>query len=159
MTIRKECSREEVDAPRRRWPAEGKPGGDTLCVDLFVRGCLLSFAARIGASRLLLTHFSQRYRGDAALRSVLTMERVEDEARYLPYCSSCSWTTLLTSYILTLSYLGVSTCAYVAAQTCIRDRTTIAASLCSCPSIGSHCRVGRPFGGAASPRTSFCCSD
>ncbi|OEH75401.1 zinc phosphodiesterase elac protein 1 related protein [Cyclospora cayetanensis] len=40
-----------------------------------------SFAARVGASRLLLTHFSQRYRGDPALRSVLTMECVENEAR------------------------------------------------------------------------------
>ncbi|KAL8434312.1 hypothetical protein ACSSS7_003256 [Eimeria intestinalis] len=40
-----------------------------------------SFAASVGASRLILTHFSQRYRGDAALRSVLTMERVEEEAR------------------------------------------------------------------------------
>ncbi|KAL8430779.1 hypothetical protein Efla_004015 [Eimeria flavescens] len=40
-----------------------------------------SFAAAIAASRLILTHFSQRYRGDGALRSVLTMERVEAEAR------------------------------------------------------------------------------
>ncbi|CDJ31657.1 Zinc phosphodiesterase ELAC protein 1, related [Eimeria mitis] len=40
-----------------------------------------SFAFRAGAARLVLTHFSQRYRGDPALRSVLAMERVEDEAR------------------------------------------------------------------------------
>ncbi|KAL8452385.1 hypothetical protein Emed_001390 [Eimeria media] len=40
-----------------------------------------AFAASVGASRLILTHFSQRYRGDAALRSVLTMQRVEEEAR------------------------------------------------------------------------------
>ncbi|CDJ66825.1 hypothetical protein, conserved [Eimeria necatrix] len=40
-----------------------------------------SFAFRAGAARLLLTHFSQRYRGDPFLRSVLTMERVEEEAR------------------------------------------------------------------------------
>ncbi|CDI83497.1 hypothetical protein, conserved [Eimeria acervulina] len=40
-----------------------------------------SFAFRAGAGRLVLTHFSQRYRGDPALRSVLAMERVEEEAR------------------------------------------------------------------------------
>ncbi|CDJ46212.1 hypothetical protein, conserved [Eimeria brunetti] len=40
-----------------------------------------SFAFHAGVDRLVLTHFSQRYRGDPALRSVLAMERVEEEAR------------------------------------------------------------------------------
>lgn len=40
-----------------------------------------SFAARLGTPRLIMTHFSQRYQGDPGLRSVLAMERVEEEAR------------------------------------------------------------------------------
>ncbi|PHJ17086.1 transmembrane protein [Cystoisospora suis] len=38
------------------------------------------FAARVGACRLVLTHFSQRYKGDASLASVAAMKQVEHEA-------------------------------------------------------------------------------
>lgn len=38
------------------------------------------FARQVGAKRLILNHFSARYRGDAALESMQVMTRIEEQA-------------------------------------------------------------------------------
>eukprot|EP00375_Theileria_parva_P002962 XP_765643.1 hypothetical protein [Theileria parva strain Muguga] len=40
------------------------------------------FAGEIKAKKLILTHFSNRYPGDEKLQNLLTMIRIENEARY-----------------------------------------------------------------------------
>ena len=45
------------------------------------RSCIRRFARQIKAKRLVLTHFSARYRGDDSEHSMRTMWKLEDAAR------------------------------------------------------------------------------
>jgi ribonuclease Z len=38
------------------------------------------FAKQVNANRLIMNHFSARYRGDATLESIATMTRIEEQA-------------------------------------------------------------------------------